>query len=310
MKKSGAGVYILVVLAMLFWGLTFVVFKIAYESFRPITIVALRLFVSIFFLFSFAFLLKRLIPIRRKDQKWFILMAIFEPFFYFIGESFGLTLVTATVGAVIIATIPLVVPFASYYLFREKLSLMNYLGLALSFVGVLLVVLNKNGGLQSDGKGVALMFLAVVSAVGYTMLARKLIDHYNPITITSYQSLYGLILFLPWFLFLELPHLELKEASTKSILAIAYLGVFGSGLSFIFFTTGIRELGAARANIFTNLIPVITAVASFFLLKEAMPLVKILGILIVLAGLLLSQVNSLKVKWPSGKGRFRHIPNS
>ena len=73
-------------------------------------------------------------------------------------------------------------------------------------------------------------------------------------------------------------------------------GVFGSGICFILITIGIRELGAARANIFGNLIPVVTAIVSFFLLKEAMPFVKILGIFIVILGLLLSQSSSLRVK--------------
>ena len=141
MSKSKAGVYFLVILANIFWGFTFVAFKFANQSFRPISIVYFRLFVSIFFLFGFAILLKRLGKIEKKDRKWFFLLSLFEPFFYFLGEAFGLTLVTATLGAVIISTIPLVVPFAAYYIFRERLTPMNYLGLVISFGGVLLVVL-------------------------------------------------------------------------------------------------------------------------------------------------------------------------
>ena len=138
---------------MVFWGFTFVAFKYANESFRPITIVFLRLFVSIFFLFGFALLFKRLGQIRRKDQKWFLLMALFEPFFYFLGEAFGLTLVTATVGAVIISTIPLFVPFASYLLYRERLTLLNRIGLVISFGGVLMVILDKNRGIIGRSEG-------------------------------------------------------------------------------------------------------------------------------------------------------------
>ena len=309
MSKSKSGVYFLVILAMVFWGFTFVAFKFANISFRPITIVFFRLTVSIFFLFGFALLLKRLDRIRRKDQKWFLLMALVEPFFYFLGEAYGLTMVTATIGAVIISTIPLVVPFASYYLFRERLTPMNYLGLVISFGGVLLVVLAKSGGLSADWKGILLMFLAVFSAVSYTMVVKILADDYNPITITAYQSLYGLIMFIPLFLFMEVPHLDFSRVNTNSLLAVGYLGVFGSGICFILITIGIRELGAARANIFANLIPVVTAILSFFLLKESMPLLKIMGIIIVILGLLLSQISSLRVKRNTGRESVRHIPN-
>ena len=250
MCKSKSGVYFLVILAMIFWGFTFVAFKFANQSFRPITIVFFRLTVSIFFLFGFALLFKRLNKIKRKDQKWFLLMALAEPFFYFLGESYGLTMVTATIGAVIISTIPLIVPFASYYIFRERLTPMNYLGLGISFGGVLLVVLTKSGGLVADWKGIMLMFLAVLSAVGYTMIVKILADDYTPISITAYQSLYGLIMFVPLFLIFEIPHLDISLVTTNSLLAVGFLGVFGSGICFILLTIGIRELGAAKANIF------------------------------------------------------------
>lgn len=309
MSISRAGVYFLVILAMIFWGFSFVTFKIANESFRPITIVFFRLFVSIFFLFGFALLFKRLNRIKRKDQKWFLLMALVEPFFYFLGEAYGLTMVTATIGAVIISTIPLIVPFGAYYLYKEKLTPMNYLGLVISFGGVLLVVLNKSGGLAANPLGILLMFVAVLSAVSYTLVVKRLADDYTPITITAYQSFYGLLMFIPLFLIFEIPHLDYSQVSTSSLLAVVYLGVFGSGICFVFMTIGIRELGAAKSNIFANLIPVVTAILSFFLLKEAMPLLKILGIFIVILGLLLSQISSLRVNRLSRKDPFRHIPN-
>lgn len=310
MNKSKPGVYVSVIMAMIFWGFTFVAFKFAYLSFRPITIVTFRLAVSIFFLFGFAWLFKRLNKIKRKDQKWLLLLALVEPFFYFLGEAYGLTRVTATVGAVIISTVPLIVPFAAYYLFREKLTPMNYLGLAISFAGVLMVVLTKNGGLAADWRGVLLMFVAVISAVSYTMIVKILAEDYTPITITAYQSFYGLIMFIPLFLFMEIPHLDFSRVSTNSLLAVSYLGVFGSGICFILITIGIRELGAARANIFGNLIPVVAAIVSFFVLKEAMPLLKILGIIVVILGLFLSQISSLRVKSSVGRESVRHIPNA
>jgi len=309
MSKSKSGVYFLVILAMVFWGFTFVAFKFANVSFRPISIIFFRLVVSIFFLFGFALLFKRLNRIKKKDQKWFLLMALAEPFFYFLGEAYGLTMVTATVAAVMISTIPLIVPFGAYYLFKEKLTPMNYLGLAISFGGVLMVLLAKSGGLESDWKGILLMFVAVLSAVAYTMIAKILVDDYTPITITAYQSLYGLLMFVPLFLIIEVPHLDFSNVTTHSLMAVGYLGVFGSGICFILLTIGIRELGAARANIFGNLIPVVTAILSFFLLKEAMPLIKILGIGVAILGLLLSQISSLRVKRSSGRESVRHIPN-
>jgi len=310
MSKTKWGAYLASVLAFIFWGITFVGFKFANQSFSPISIIFYRLSISIFFLFGFATIFRRLNRIWRKDQKWFVLLALVEPFLYFLGEAYGLTMVTATTGAIIISTIPLIVPFASYYFFREKLSPMNYLGLGISFGGVVLVVLTGSGGLAANWKGILLMFLAVFSAVGYTMLVKALVKDYNPITITAYQSFYGLLMFVPLFLIFELPKLDFSQVSTNSLLAVTYLGVFGSGICFILITIGIRELGAAKSNVFANLVPVVAAVVSFILLKEAMPLLKVLGILIVVLGLMLSQIRGFRVKYKRGKEGVRNIHNA
>jgi len=310
MGSPRAGVYVSLILAFIFWGITFVAFKLANESFGPITIVFFRLFVSIFFLFGFALLFKRLMKIQKKDQKLFLLLAIVEPFFYFLGESYGLTMVTATVGAVIIATIPLIAPFAAYIIYKERLTRMNRIGLVVSFGGVLMVILTKNQGLSANPLGILLLFVAVISAVSYSMIVKRLAKDYNPITITAYQSLYGLPMFIPLFLITDLPDLDIGAATTTSILAVTYLGVFGSGICFILFTIGIRELGAAKANIFANLVPVVAAILSFFLLKESMPLLKILGILVAILGLLMSQISGIRMKQSARKDAFRHPPYS
>ena len=101
-------------------------------------------------------------------------------------------------------------------------------------------------------------------------------------------------MFLPIFLIWDFKDLMNTVPTTNSIYAVLYLAIFGSSVTFIIFTRAVRELGAAKANIFANLIPVFTAIASFFLLKEEMPLLKILGIAIVLIGLVLSQLKSKK----------------
>ena len=152
------------------------------------------------------------------------------------------------------------------------------------------------------------MFVAVFSAVGYTMVVKKLLDDYNPITITAYQSLCGLAMFLPLFLILEVPRLQPDAVTTPGLLSVLYLGVMGSGICFIFLSIGIRELGAARANIFANLVPVVAAVLSFLLLKEAMPVLKVTSILVVIAGLFMTQISEIRLKRAPGKDNFEHPP--
>lgn len=292
-----------VTLAMVFWGITFVIFKYANESFNPIAIIFVRLLISIVFLFSFAFLSGRMMRIRKGDFKWFILLAIFEPFIYFLGEAFGLSMVSSTVGAIIISTIPLFVPIAAYFLLKEKLSLLSILGLLISFAGVIMVVMASDGKLAGNIKGILLLFVAVIGAVGYTIIAKRLLDTYNGILITAWQSTLGLLFISPFFFAFELPRIDFSTVLTSSIWALLYLGVFGSGVCFILFTVGIRELGASKANIYANLVPVVTAIVSYFVLKEEMPIIKLLGILIVLIGLFLSQISGMHSIYTAKKWR-------
>jgi drug/metabolite transporter (DMT)-like permease len=296
MKSKLGLVYISLILAMLFWGYTFVAFKFALESFKPISIIFLRLIISVIFLFILAFSFRKLQTIRRADYKYFIILALFEPFFYFMGESFGLTYVSSTLGSVIIALIPLIVPIAAYFIYREKLTGLNWIGLLVSFAGVIAVVFSSEGEITARFKGVLLLFLAVLSAVGYSLTVKGLSHKYNGYTITAYQNALGIVLFLPFFLWFDAGTILSVHPSSNSWISLLYLAIFGSSLTFVLFTFAIREIGASRANIFSNLIPVFTAIFSYFLLKEAMPGLKVAGIFIVLIGVFLSQVKSITFK--------------
>ncbi len=74
------------------------------------------------------------------------------------------------------------------------------------------------------------------------------------------------------------------------ILNLVMLAVFGSSLAFILVTIAIREIGISRTNIFTNIIPVITAVFAYILLGESFSARKVAGMAIILAGIFLSQI--------------------
>jgi drug/metabolite transporter (DMT)-like permease len=286
--------YICVALAMIFWSLTFIWFKIANEVFKPFSIVLLRLIISSVILLSVAILTKHLQKIDRKDYIWIILLAVFEPCLYFIGESLGLTMISSTLAAVIIGTIPLFVPVGAYMFFREKLSLLNIAGIIISFTGILIVVLNKGFTFNAKPAGILLLFLAVFSAVGYTLMVRKLVGRYNPYSLVTYQNLLGIVLFLPLVAVFEFKSLISVNITNRALSALICLAIFGSTLAFIFYNYSVKKLGASKANIFTNVVPVLTAVFSYYILNEEMTFRKVTGIAVVLAGLLLSQLKKMK----------------
>ncbi|HKJ79441.1 MAG TPA: DMT family transporter, partial [Prolixibacteraceae bacterium] len=159
--------------AAFFWSFSFIWFKIAYLAYNPITVVIFRLAISAVLILVIAWLMRRLQRPSKKDFGLFALMAFFEPFVYFLGESYGLKYVSSTVAAVIVSTIPLISPVFAWYFYREKVRWMNIAGLIFSFIGVGLVVLNGSFRFDASPLGVGLEFAAVLAAIAYSLVLRN-----------------------------------------------------------------------------------------------------------------------------------------
>jgi drug/metabolite transporter (DMT)-like permease len=291
--KNRLLVYALNILAMVFWAFSFIWYKDVYQFLQPFTTILTRLIISAALLFLVSASIGKLQKINFKDFKLILGLAVFEPFLYFVGESLGMQLVTPTTGAVIIALIPLLVPIFAYIFLKERLSVKNIIGVLLSFIGVLLVIITRDFELAASSKGLMLMGLAVIAAIFYSILLKRLTDLYNPLTLIAWQNLIGAVLFLPLVIIFDIKDWNPGMVSIGALIPILKLAIFASSFAFLFYSNAVQVLGAVRANIFTNLIPVFTAAFSFFFLNEKLILQNILGILLVIAGLVLSQLNSL-----------------
>ncbi len=298
MKKGNLIAYISVFLAMLFWSYTFIWYKKVYDFYNPITVVFFRLIISSVFLFLLMYPLKKLQKIQKGDLRYFILVSIFNPFLYFIGESYGIKHVSSTLAAVIIATIPLFTSFTSSYFLKEKITKMNSIGILVSIIGVGLVIFNNQETAEASFFGLGMLWFAVAAAIGYTLVLKKLASRYNPTTIVTYHNFIGIFLFAPLFFIIDFPEFKQTGFSSEAWIPLLELAIFGSSFAFIFFTFSIQRIGVGKANAFTNLIPVITAIIAYFVLDEILNINKITGILLVIGGLFLSQIkiNGLKDK--------------
>jgi len=277
---------------MIFWAFSFIWFKEANKSFPPITIVFIRLIFSVIFLTTYLIITKSFMKIKKGDLKLFLTLAMFEPFFYFLGESFGLTYVSATVCSVLISTIPVFATMGAWLIFKERLSMINYAGIILSFLGVLVFILNKYGTFSYNIKGLGLILLAVLSAVGYNLTLSRLVERYRPVYIVNVQNIIGATLFLPLFLVLDFSQFIITPITFNMFKPIIELAVFASCGAFILYAYSVSNIGITKANVFTNCIPVFTALFSFLLLGEKLTVQNIIGMIIVISGLFMSQMNS------------------
>lgn len=301
MERKKIYAYAAVLFSMVFWSLSFIWYKEAYEAgFRPITIIFLRL------TFSFTLLCIAGIPlgwfkwISPKDIPRFILISAFQPLLYFLFETFGMQYVSSTFGALIISTIPLFTPFAALIFNKERLSFMNLAGVIISFSGVLVVMITS-GSFETSVTGTLLLMGAVISAVGYSVCLKPMASKYNPVTIITYQNFLGIVFLAPLFLATEISSIGELKMDFTSFLPLIKLSIFASTLAFLFFTYGLSKIGVARTSIFSNIIPVFTAIFAYFILNEAITLQKILGTFIVIGGLFLSQIPQKSKSKASGQ---------
>jgi len=289
LKKIHLPVYFYALAAMLFWGFSFIWSSVLLKYYEPVTIIFIRLIISASFLFTVKHFFLASEKINRNDYRLILLSALFNPFLYFLGENYGLKFSTPTIAAVIIATIPVFSPLIAYLSVREKLSPINFVGIAVSFGGVILMLVTGDLSFAADIRGILFLFGAVFASLLYSVTLRKLTAKYSALTLIAWQNLIGIFLFLPIFLIFELKSFMRVPLNGEIITSMLLLAILASSISFVFFAHSVKLLGISKSNIFSNLIPVFTAIFSFFLLSEGFTFQKIGGIALVIGGVYLSE---------------------
>ena len=294
MKDKNYIVHLAGIVAMIFWGMSFVWSTQVYENLNPTATIFLRLVVATIFFTAILFTFRLNEKIHKEHLKLFALAALFEPFLYFIFEGYGLKNTSPVIGSGIIAMIPLVTPIAARIFLKERLTPMNIVGFIVSFVGVIVLLLNKILEFTASPKGILFLFGAVLVAVGYSIALIRLTKLYKPLTITWMQNIIGMIYFIPLTVIIE--RFEPSNFANVGgyIVPLVCLGVFCSALAYALWAFAFSKLGASRANVYSNLIPVFTAIFSYFIIHEALTVNKIIGILVVVIGLVLSQMKPKK----------------
>ncbi len=293
-NKSALWTYSALLLAIIFWGLSFVATKVALKSFTPFCLIFFRFFVASLF---FGWLLQRTgyPTLNRQNLKGLTLLAIFQPGLYFTFETLGLQYTSATKTSLIIATIPIVVLFLSILFLKEKVRWVNTLGIVISIVGVSLLIFGSDNQEALAGAilGDLLIAGAVLSAAVYMIIARHLGQTITPIQLTGMQIIFGAVIFLPAFLY-DLPTVNWGAVTGEGIAALVALTIFATIGAFLCYNYALHRIPAARAAVCLNGIPVVTALGAWLLLGETVTLLQLIGGIIVLAAVVLANYSPPK----------------
>ncbi|MGH7165877.1 MAG: DMT family transporter, partial [Nitrospiraceae bacterium] len=208
---------------------------------------------------------------------------------------FGLRYIGAAAAGVIIGASPAITAFLSSLLIRDVPFRAVWAGCAVSFAGVVLV---SGAGAESVAGerpwlGGMLVIFGLVSWALYTIGGRRTMERFSPLTVNWTTLLISVLLQIP-LLWADQKLLAagLDTVPVSGWLALGYLIVFATALGQQAWLYGVRGIGPSRAGVFVNLIPVSALVLSALILSEHIGLRELGGILLILAGVWLVNLQS------------------
>ena len=303
--------YLSVVTAMLIWAGAGIAVKEALVVFSPLTLIVLRFTLAVLLMLCIGLVFRKnevvgLQKVDRKDLPLFMLGGLFQPFLYFIFETYTYqSFASPTIAEALLSTQPVMAPLFALVLLRERVTRNNIIGIVLSTVGMLMLLLvGANDFALGSSWGVLLAVLTVSMSVSYSVILRKIPTRYSPLSIVFYVQSFALLLFyvvwggkalysggVEWCS----SGVELCSGGAvwwRSCAAVVYLAVLASVAAFVLFCYTVREIGVTRANVFNNVRPVFTAILMWLIFGEVLPVWKLVGIVVIIVGLFVSQRRS------------------
>lgn len=288
------GIALKLVLVALLWGGTFIAGRIVAQVIPHMMAASGRYLVACALLLPLAWKLEGGLPrLNRSQLLSTFALGLTGIFLYNAFFFAALGRMPAGRTALFVTLNPIVTALALALFFRERLGALRWLGIVLAFIGAVVIV--ARGDLagawhdlsQALGAGELLMFCGVASWAAYTILGRHALRGLSPIAATTYASLWGLLLLAIGAAF-ELPQLQASHFSWQVIVSLLYLGAFGTVIAFIWYSEGIKAIGPARTAVFTNLVPVFGIALSALMLHEPVLISMIVGGVLVIAGVSLT----------------------
>ncbi len=279
------GVALLLLLQAAIWGSAFPAIKVGLVDFSAPHFTLLRHVVATV---SFVPLLlafgTRLVP-RRRHVPAFLALGACGFLVYHLALNYGSQRVSAGAASLIVATAPAMTAVLASLIERDRLPVMGWVGSAVSFVGVALIVLADGRQAAVDGFSLYAWFivLAALATSFYAIYQRRLFAHYRPIEVAAFATWAGTI---PMLVFAPGVVGAVAAAGTGSLVAATYTGVLPSAVAYTIFAIALSRANVTVVTAFLYLVPVFAISTAWLLLGEVPPLLTVFGGGLVITGLI------------------------
>lgn len=270
----------------LIWGWSFLFIKVAVEGMTPVTVAAARITLGALVMLGVVWFKHLAIPRTLALWRHFAVMGVLASFIPFTLLAFGEQRITSALTSVLNAATPLFAAMAAAAFINERLKRSQVLGLLVGLAGV--AVASGIGGRDLTASTVSGAAAAVGAAAcyGYTFVyARNHLTGVSPLVAAAGQLSTGAVVSLPAAVFTSLRHgVSLQP---HRVLAVAVLGIVGTGIAYVLYYTAIADVGPTKASVVTYLVPVVAVTVGILFLDEPFRARIIAGGLLIVAGIAL-----------------------
>ncbi len=283
-QNSLLGAHLTALFTIIVWGSTFIASKIMLRYYQPLAVMTAR--------FAIAWVLLWLLYPKRvrttpRDELCFLAMGASGAFCYYLCENYALTLTLASNVSIIVAAAPVLTALLAHFFTEEKLTRSVFYGFAVAFFGVALVVFNGTVILKLNPLGDLIALAGALCWAVYSVVLHRSLGRFDALLMTRKMMFYALVMALP-LLFITRTPLPLAPLARADVLfCLVFLGVFGSALCYVFWSSATRRLGTVVTNNYIYINPFVTMVVAALVLHEKISVMGVAGAALIIVGVVI-----------------------
>ena len=216
---------------------------------------------------------------RITGRDW-VVLAVLGVIGHFLYQAFfveGLARTNVANASLIIGVTPIAVSIGSALVGRDRLAPSHWAGIAVSAIGMYLVVGTRSACLGRSLAGDAMMLACVLCWTVYTLAGQELLRRHSPLVVTGWSMAFGTLVYVPYSLEQARGVPTGRSCRRSSGSAIVLSALLALNFSYVIWYAAVQRLGSARTSVYSNLVPVTALITAAIWLAEPVPAAKLLG---------------------------------
>ncbi|MFH0992963.1 MAG: DMT family transporter [bacterium] len=283
-----------ILLAVLFWGMSFVSIDAIIEVIDPVTLGFFRYVFAVIFVLIIALATKMSFKITKKDLLVFFLAGFMGIFLYSIFENSSMLYISSETASILVSLTPMAMAVGNLLVFRERITWRQLAYIVCSIAGVVIVVYDRGDGAVGSQEWIGYVFM--VLSIGfwtvYSLIIKKARLKYDSMKVTTLQSIMALVIFLPTLLFRPFP--DFAAFTGMQWAHLLFLGIICSGVCYFLYVYSVNALGVTVPNVFINFIPFFTVLTNVLFFGQTVDGYTIIGGAVIILTMTMLTIDTIR----------------